>query len=190
MDCRNCSTTAATPAPRGRKAHVGWTKDCCSRSVRDVDDVAAGSHPVLEASGPPVNRKVAAPRRPSTGRLRAGSGSVDSSEQVNSETRRDESSLGGGGFWIEGDSGVGSRTSAGTPAWNSLIKGCVWPTRQSLGLRPWIASPIQHGVAALGGIPWYQGLITPVVRGLLVDDCGTCTKSRLGPWGRSGIGRA
>lgn len=78
------------------------------------------------------------------------------------------------------------------PAWNSFIK-CCGPQAVS-----WLEaldreSQIQHGVAAFRGHPGIKGLFTLVVRGLLLlllDNGGTCTKSRLGPWGRSGIGQA
>lgn len=163
MDCRNCSTNSSNTSTKGAKLMWGATKDCCSRSVRDVDDVAVGFPPSPRRfSRPPVNRKFVAPDSP-LDRPPACRDGGQLTAAGRSTTGRVES-----WFWIEGDSGsqVQNLSRHAGLELERFIK-CCGPQAAS-----WLEaldreSQIQHGVAGFRGYPGIKGLL----RWLFVGSC-------------------
>lgn len=159
VDCRNCSTNSSNTSTKGAKLMWGATKDCCSRSVRDVDDVAVGFPPSPRRfSRPPVNRKFVAPDSPLDRPPACRDGG-----QLTAAGRSTTGRVLGSG--LRAIQGVRSRTSAGMPAWNSNGSSNVVAHKQPLGLRPWIANPKSNTVwpasedtlvsrAYYGGFSW------------------------------------
>lgn len=81
------------------------------------------------------------------------------------------------GFWIEGDSGSQVQNLSRHAGLELVHQRMCGPP----AVLDRECNPTRCG--RLPRIPWYRGLITLVARGLVLGNCGTCTKSGLGPLG-------